>query len=48
MPAKPKLGQNFLVNAEAIERTAASVGDPSVARWSRSPMASIGFQFLLR
>jgi 16S rRNA (adenine1518-N6/adenine1519-N6)-dimethyltransferase len=27
MPAKPKLGQNFLNNTEAIERIAASLGD---------------------
>ena len=27
MPAKPKLGQNFLVDSEAIERIAASIGD---------------------
>jgi 16S rRNA (adenine1518-N6/adenine1519-N6)-dimethyltransferase len=27
MPAKPKLGQNFLVDSEAIERIAASFGD---------------------
>lgn len=29
MPAKPKLGQNFLVDPEAIERIAASLGDLS-------------------
>ena len=29
MPAKPKLGQNFLNNTEAIERIAASLGDLS-------------------
>ncbi|MGD0938366.1 MAG: 16S rRNA (adenine(1518)-N(6)/adenine(1519)-N(6))-dimethyltransferase RsmA [Terracidiphilus sp.] len=27
MPAKPKLGQNFLVDSSAIERIAASIGD---------------------
>jgi 16S rRNA (adenine1518-N6/adenine1519-N6)-dimethyltransferase len=27
MPAKPKLGQNFLVDSEAIQRIAASIGD---------------------
>jgi 16S rRNA (adenine1518-N6/adenine1519-N6)-dimethyltransferase len=27
MPAKPKLGQNFLVDTEAIQRIAASIGD---------------------
>ncbi|MGO9776713.1 MAG: 16S rRNA (adenine(1518)-N(6)/adenine(1519)-N(6))-dimethyltransferase RsmA [Terracidiphilus sp.] len=27
MPAKPKLGQNFLVDSEAIEHIAASIGD---------------------
>jgi 16S rRNA (adenine1518-N6/adenine1519-N6)-dimethyltransferase len=27
MPAKPKLGQNFLVDPEAIQRIAASIGD---------------------
>jgi 16S rRNA (adenine1518-N6/adenine1519-N6)-dimethyltransferase len=27
MPAKPKLGQNFLVDSEAIQRIAASLGD---------------------
>ncbi len=27
MPAKPKLGQNFLVDAEATQRIAASIGD---------------------
>jgi 16S rRNA (adenine1518-N6/adenine1519-N6)-dimethyltransferase len=27
MPAKPKLGQNFLVDAEAIQHIAASIGD---------------------
>jgi 16S rRNA (adenine1518-N6/adenine1519-N6)-dimethyltransferase len=27
MPAKPKLGQNFLNNADAIQRIAASIGD---------------------
>jgi 16S rRNA (adenine1518-N6/adenine1519-N6)-dimethyltransferase len=29
MPAKPKLGQNFLVDSEAIQRIAASIGDLS-------------------
>jgi 16S rRNA (adenine1518-N6/adenine1519-N6)-dimethyltransferase len=29
MPVKPKLGQNFLVDAQAIERIAASLGDVS-------------------
>jgi len=29
MPAKPKLGQNFLVDSDAIERIAASLGDLS-------------------
>jgi 16S rRNA (adenine1518-N6/adenine1519-N6)-dimethyltransferase len=29
MPAKPKLGQNFLVDAEAVARIAASIGDLS-------------------
>ncbi|MGA2349308.1 MAG: 16S rRNA (adenine(1518)-N(6)/adenine(1519)-N(6))-dimethyltransferase RsmA [Terracidiphilus sp.] len=29
MPAKPKLGQNFLVDSEAVERIAASIGDLS-------------------
>jgi 16S rRNA (adenine1518-N6/adenine1519-N6)-dimethyltransferase len=29
MPAKPKLGQNFLIDAQAIERIAASLGDLS-------------------
>ncbi len=29
MPAKPKLGQNFLVDAQAVERIAASLGDLS-------------------
>ncbi len=27
MPAKPKLGQNFLIDAQAVERIAASLGD---------------------
>ena len=27
MPAKPKLGQNFLIDTEAIQRIAASIGD---------------------
>jgi 16S rRNA (adenine1518-N6/adenine1519-N6)-dimethyltransferase len=27
MPAKPKLGQNFLVDAQAVQRIAASIGD---------------------
>jgi 16S rRNA (adenine1518-N6/adenine1519-N6)-dimethyltransferase len=27
MPAKPKLGQNFLIDSEAIQRIAASIGD---------------------
>src|ERR1035437_6031945 len=27
MPAKPKLGQNFLVDSQAIQRIAASIGD---------------------
>jgi 16S rRNA (adenine1518-N6/adenine1519-N6)-dimethyltransferase len=27
MPAKPKLGQNFLVDTEAVQRIAASIGD---------------------
>jgi 16S rRNA (adenine1518-N6/adenine1519-N6)-dimethyltransferase len=29
MPAKPKLGQNFLIDAQAVERIAASLGDLS-------------------
>jgi 16S rRNA (adenine1518-N6/adenine1519-N6)-dimethyltransferase len=29
MPAKPKLGQNFLVDAQAVERIASSLGDLS-------------------
>ena len=29
MPAKPKLGQNFLIDAQAIERIAASLGELS-------------------
>ncbi|MGB7984294.1 MAG: rRNA adenine dimethyltransferase family protein, partial [Terracidiphilus sp.] len=29
MPAKPKLGQNFLVDSEAIQRIASSIGDLS-------------------
>src|ERR1700691_74238 len=27
MPAKPRLGQNFLIDAQAIERIASSLGD---------------------
>jgi len=29
MPAKPKLGQNFLDDAQAVQRIAASLGDLS-------------------